>query len=400
MSATLPFFVFESNGLLYGVDALLVREVFFLPEVQPIPEAPRDIVGIINLRGEIVPVMDLERRFGYRSRDYQIQDSMIILECDDISLGVVVSSVLAVQEIETAQIREKPNFGRNLTAESSTSRSAPLTPSGSVNSEQTTGRVAGRALVPAAIAEGGDSGTTTWGQTRHHRFINRLAHTEDGEILLLDCRELLHYTETFELSDFEGEDTLKHFLCDPVQGAVPQFCPNATPEERQIFHDRAAALRTIEQQATVVNQLPLAIVEIKDEYFGIDLKVVREFFEVKKIVPIPCCPDRVLGNTNLRGEILTLISLHELLDLPPYTRSEVKKAVILEANDTIFGVAIDTIFDVMYLNPSEISPIPTALQGNEEGFVRGMASYRNAMLSILDIEAIVQREVLVVHEQV
>jgi len=54
---TKPYLIFKQNGLLCGVEVGCVREIFFLPELTPIAEAPQDIVGAIDLRGSILPVI-------------------------------------------------------------------------------------------------------------------------------------------------------------------------------------------------------------------------------------------------------------------------------------------------------------------------------------------------------
>jgi purine-binding chemotaxis protein CheW len=365
---TRPTFVFESNNIRYGFDARYVREVFFLPQVEALPEAPRDIIGAIDLRGQIVPVMDLELRFGFQARDYHITDSTIVFECDGILMALVVSSVFAVQDIPIEDFRAAPTYGRSDYDDVSPSGSQPAKPSSET-------------------------------LQRQHRFMTGIAQTKEGAVRLLDCSELVHYSQSLNLDSLDDEEGLRRALCDPEAAHLREFCPKATAEEREIFRQRAITLQARLEDDIQTDKLPLAIVEISGEFFGIDLKVVREFFEVKKIVPIPCCPDRILGNTNLRGEILTIVSLHELLGLPAYTREEISNAVVVVVDSTIFGIAIDAVFDVMHLQSEELSPIPTALQGHDDEFIRGTASYRKQMISVLDLEAIIQREVLVVNDR-
>ena len=366
--STRPIFIFESNNIRYGFDARYVREVFFLPQVEALPEAPHDIIGAIDLRGQIVPVMDLELRFGFQARNYQITDSTIVFECDGVRMALVVNSVFAVQDIPIKDFRAAPTYGRSDYDEIPKSDANPSKP-------------ASEAL------------------PRHHRFMTGIAQTKEGAIRLLDCSELVHYSQSLELDSLEDEEGLRRALCDPEAAHLREFCPNASPEEREIFRQRAIALQMRLEDDVQTDKLPLAIVEISGEFFGIDLKVVREFFEVKKIVPIPCCPDHILGNTNLRGEILTIVSLHKLLGLPAYTREEISNVVVVMVDSTIFGIAIDTVFDVIHLRLEDLAPIPTALQGHDDEFIRGTASYRKQMISVLDLEAIVQREVLVVNDR-
>jgi purine-binding chemotaxis protein CheW len=66
------YLTFTHNNFIYAVEATSVQEVFFLPELSPIPESPPDIIGTVNLRGNIIPIMDLNLRFGYPPVDYQL----------------------------------------------------------------------------------------------------------------------------------------------------------------------------------------------------------------------------------------------------------------------------------------------------------------------------------------
>jgi len=70
-----PYLTFTLDQSLYGINTFLVEEIFFLPELTSIPESPFDIVGVVNLRGEILPIMDLNLRFGYACNDYHLTDS-------------------------------------------------------------------------------------------------------------------------------------------------------------------------------------------------------------------------------------------------------------------------------------------------------------------------------------
>ena len=108
-----PYVIFSLHGLHYGVDADLVQEIFFLPELTPVAEAPDDIVGLLNLRGKIVPVMDLDLRSGHQPQEYRLSDSVIVLEWEELQIGMIVNSVDEVKNINSAAIEgETSYFGR------------------------------------------------------------------------------------------------------------------------------------------------------------------------------------------------------------------------------------------------------------------------------------------------
>lgn len=73
---TKPDLIFSLDNLYYGIDTQVVQEIFYLLELAPITEAPPDIVGILNLRGKIVPVMHLDIRLGHQIQECRLSDSV------------------------------------------------------------------------------------------------------------------------------------------------------------------------------------------------------------------------------------------------------------------------------------------------------------------------------------
>ena len=144
---------------------------------------------------------------------------------------------------------------------------------------------------------------------------------------------------------------------------------------------------------------------LQGEYFGIDLQVVREFTDVRYITPIPCCPPHVVGNMNLRGEILTLIRINQCLNLEP-TLSEGdrhpeqrRRAVVVQVDKMVVGILVDEVFDVTPINPRNISPMPTAIRATSDEYLQGTVLYEATALTILDIRKLLTQGELVVDEE-
>lgn len=93
----------------YAIPLLGVREVIALPEITPVPQTPSYFLGIMNLRGQIISVIDLRMKFGL-SADRTEQSCVIICDFPSVALGVVVSSVNNVLSLLPAQIGGKPEF--------------------------------------------------------------------------------------------------------------------------------------------------------------------------------------------------------------------------------------------------------------------------------------------------
>lgn len=109
---------FVVAGETYAVDTLVVREILEFGQLTQVPLMPPCIRGVINLRGAVVPVIDLEARFGGTPTRVGPRTCIVILEVADAEdtqvLGVVVDAVSEVLEIEPAQIRQAPAFGSRL----------------------------------------------------------------------------------------------------------------------------------------------------------------------------------------------------------------------------------------------------------------------------------------------
>jgi purine-binding chemotaxis protein CheW len=95
----------------YGIDILAVQEIRGYGQVTRIPEAPEFIKGLINLRGTIVPVVDLRLKFKLGSTEYDSFTVMVVLSVSDRIVGVVVDSVSDVLPLTDGQISPPPEFG-------------------------------------------------------------------------------------------------------------------------------------------------------------------------------------------------------------------------------------------------------------------------------------------------
>lgn len=102
----------------FGVPILQVREIIGLQPMTPVPGAPDDIKGVINLRGKIIPVMDLRERFKLESVAATDRTCIIVVELEsdgrNVEMGMLVDGVSDVLNITAADIAPPPDFGGNL----------------------------------------------------------------------------------------------------------------------------------------------------------------------------------------------------------------------------------------------------------------------------------------------
>jgi purine-binding chemotaxis protein CheW len=100
----------------YGVNVMQVQEVLRVTEIAPVPGAPHYVLGIINLRGNVVTVIDTRNRFGLNPADVTDNSRIVIIEGEGQVVGILVDSVAEVVELRESEIDVAPNVGNEETA--------------------------------------------------------------------------------------------------------------------------------------------------------------------------------------------------------------------------------------------------------------------------------------------
>lgn len=356
---------FTHNNLRYGVPATAVQEVFFLPEITPIPEAPPDIIGTVNVRGTIIPIMDLNLRFGYPVTPYSLNDSIIILNWQELSLGILTNQVHEVRSIDDQLITPE------------LSHDHPLL------------------------------------DFKQEKFISGYLQEDENLLLLLDLEALLRYTEAqglnldLDLDALEllesGEGLTEDAVTEEEAAEVvksPIFFPEASPYERKVLQKRADNLRQSLKLKDLTGLKPLAVFNLNQEFFGVDLSLIQEFIKFSRVTLIPCAPSFIVGNINLRGEIVTLIDIRSLFNLPRAIASKNTQAMIVNVDGVVVGLLIDAIYDILMLNPKDVLDPSTVESDLNKSYLQGVLPYKDKMLGLINLTEIILGGSLLVDEAV
>jgi purine-binding chemotaxis protein CheW len=112
------YLTFTLSGEEYGISILKVKEIIGLMAITIVPRTPGYVKGVINLRGKVIPVVDLRLKFGMPAMAYTERTCIIVVEiradAANILLGIVVDAVSEVLNIKAGDIEETPNFGSRL----------------------------------------------------------------------------------------------------------------------------------------------------------------------------------------------------------------------------------------------------------------------------------------------
>ncbi len=115
------YLTFTLGDEIYGIGILKVKEIIGMMPITSIPQTPRFVKGVINLRGKVIPILDLRLKFSMEAVDYTERTCIIVVEIDfdgaAVLIGVVVDAVSEVLNIREEDIEDAPQFGSRLRTE-------------------------------------------------------------------------------------------------------------------------------------------------------------------------------------------------------------------------------------------------------------------------------------------
>jgi purine-binding chemotaxis protein CheW len=338
------YFIFSHRGARYGLDVDLVREVVWLPALSPIEELPPYICGVFNLHGRVIPVLDLCQRFGRPPEPYCLSDRIIVIAGPVGRVGLIVS--------ELHDLATLPD----------------------------------EAIAPAHSYQGAGG---------EARFVLGEAKLTEGLTMLLDIPALLSSAPAEQAA---ADATLTQELpANPAQLLSERFgqlAPNEVARLRQRTSELAQPQKIVQDSALQA----YAVIRLENELFALNADLVREFSHLRGVAPVPCCPAHILGNMNLRGDILTVADIRPALGLS--TQGHLAEVVVVQAGGLLFGLPASEIIAVARLAPADIGAMPAVSERALKAYCSGAASALGQTLGILDLEKIIAARELQVMEKV
>lgn len=321
------YLIFGHRGARYGLDVRAVLELVWLPELSSIEELPPYIAGVFNLRGRVVPVMDLDLRFGHAPAPFLTSDQVIVVGSEETRLGVVANELHDVLVIPQAAIE-------------------------------------------AARSYQGIGG--------HAQFVSGEAKLDEGLTMLLDVDALL--------CSAPPEQAIS--VPSPA-GAAETLSPllaKLSPLEVELLHCRARSLAQVQETGERAGLEGYAVIRLDGELFGLGLDLVREFSRLRGVTPLPCCPPHILGNMNLRGDILTLVDIRPVLGMA--SAGALSEVVVVRIGQLLLGLPAAEVADVIHLAPSDIASVPVGADRTGKAYCKGVATVGGQAVGILDLEKI------------
>ncbi len=182
---------------------------------------------------------------------------------------------------------------------------------------------------------------------------------------------------------------------EEAPGGGRAFWPDATPEERDLLRQRSATLRHPVDTGLSGSENRLAIVRVGNELLAVDMAQVREFADIGPTTPVPCTPAYIVGNTNLRGSIVTVVDLLSAMGMSKRSTEKTGKMIVVQHEGLLAGFPVNEVLDVMALEEKMLKPGP-----GDSGFVKGEMVTDRGLATFVDLQRLVTAEELIVDEQV
>ena len=131
---------------------------------------------------------------------------------------------------------------------------------------------------------------------------------------------------------------------------------------------------------------------LADETYGLNVMRIQEVLRYTEIAPVPGAPDYVLGIINLRGNVVTVIDTRRRFGLPDGEVTDSTRIVVLEADEQVIGIMVDSVAEVIYIRQSEIESAPNV--GNEESarFIHGVCNREGELVILVAFEKMLTDE--------
>jgi chemotaxis signal transduction protein len=406
-----------------------VREILRVQTPTKIPDVPDYVLGVLTVRGQLLPIIDLRRQLRLQSMaDEYITKCSLIRHASECWLTTLQSRVadakhewtIAVSESFRAWVAEFSSSSQVLMDGIAKLREIDEKLARSAKQGQqlescgdATGAGACLQEMTAAAAEL----TSTLAEFEQQIAAN--IH-DDQRTVVVDAGGMLlglvvdHVNEVLQVSkksvdpppaitSGDGRDLSGIAKLDEGKRLLLLLDPSQIlkQESLQCFCNSAGeqAERSAEQNAgiagnTANDELQLVTFTLGNEEYGIPIAQIQEIDRLSKITKVPKAPDFVEGVTNLRGEVVPVVDTRKRFDLDVRTADDHTRIIIVDLNSVKTGLIVDSVHEVLSLSRADISAPPGTVQsGIEQQFVSGIGTVENGkrIIFLLNVEEVLPK---------
>lgn len=166
-------------------------------------------------------------------------------------------------------------------------------------------------------------------------------------------------------------------------------------EKKRILKARAKAMAAEPERTEPGERIEIVEFVLSFEKYGVESRYVREVCPLKEFASVPCTPSFVLGIMNVRGEILSIIDIRKVFDLPEPGLGDLSRVIVLSSEDMEFGILADGIAGIRTVQVNGLLPPPPTFTGLRREYLKGLVPDGTA---VLDAGRILSDQRIVINE--
>jgi len=286
------YMTFKLSGKTYAIHAELIIEIVQLPALNILEKIPEYVVGVMNLRGQIISVIDLKKFLGIPQAMYSTEHQVLIVRNQNRVFGIITDSVNDVIQINRQYLEPLP-------------------------------------------------------YKSSEKFISGIYKNSGNLVAFLDLNTIVKNINNIETDNIDFKT--------PTHCPIDLF-PNDSISQEKFKKRAINLEKELKFDSEITNNQEDRFVSfsLNSEIYCISLRYVKEFCKLKlvNLTPIPCVPEFVIGIINLRGEFITIIDIKSFLHISKTKITDRTKIIVVKSTNMQVGLIVDDVFDIVDI-PSE-----------------------------------------------
>lgn len=330
---------FTISGKVYAMPAEKIIEIVQLPALTLLEKVPEYIVGLLNLRGSIIGVVDLSMILGFQRKTYSPECQVIILSANDKKIGIITDSVKDVIQYEKKFLEPLPYISKE-------------------------------------------------------HIVSGIYKDDSTLIAFLDLDKIINIVETFEIDEAQAKaiSDSSELLFSADKVSVEKFKKRALKLQKELRNE----VGSLNYQEDYFISFGL-----NEESYCLNLKYVREITKLKNVnlTKVPCVPDFIVGIINLRGDFITIVDIKKFLNIPKTGITEKTKIIVIRTENIQIGLVVDDVFGIQNIPNEKLNHnIQTKYEKNK--FTSAEIMFNDRVMSVFDLKKFLEDERLYIEDAV
>lgn len=334
------YMTFSLSAKNYAIPADKIVEIVQLPALHMPEKLPEHIVGLMNIRGNIISVLNLRKLLGLKQEKFSVESQVLIINLNDKHIGIIIDSVNDVIQCYKENLQSLPY-------------------------------------------KTGES------------FITGIYKTEKDMVAFLDLDIIVNNIKTVEVLNNEVQENA--FSFDDLFPSDPY-----SQEKLKVRAQNLQREIKIDDDETNYYQNNFVSFNLNGETYCISLKYVKEFCKLKtvNVVTVPCVPAFIIGIFNLRGEFITIIDINCFLQIGKTNITEKSKIIVAKTPEMQVGILVDDVFNIVNIPKDKLIQKSSA-KFDKHNYTSVQVMLDNGgIMSILDFEKFIKDEKLYIEDAI